>query len=515
MKRFLLSAFLCVLVSTIGYAQVFESNGLYFKPNINEPGVSGEAEVVKNPSGEEYTGSVYIPGEVVDPATGTVCNVYRSDRSAFMWSSVTDVIFGIKPVPGKVWDFSFSEDDSLEKMQFMHLVAAENKGVNNIINVGYKRKCIELFVRTDGDKRYLIVNKFNLFDADGKQLKPRLCIEVTGEFIEPDENNTFVLDENWRHDGQYCIVMPLGANDILAYIYGVDDKGNYVNIRTLTPKERTGLSVSSDGVEYAVLENAVVLTGSEEGKEFSGDVVIPATVEYAGKEYPVVKIAEAAFEGSAITSVVVPPTVTEIGYGAFKNCEQLEKADISQCGALVLSRTFVGCKALAEIRVPEGSRLSYAVEESGMYSIETVTDNEDVYEFRLATFNVFDIDGNVLPVRFRCGKTYAQENNGIYKFDRKDLYYTTGAGTQRYSGYIVAEFGSANQSRSEDYLNPLSTYFEMYVEEYSGIDEVAVPCGMAEEEWYNLQGVRVAPGGTAPGVYIVRQADKVRKVIRR
>ncbi|MCR4921681.1 MAG: leucine-rich repeat domain-containing protein, partial [Bacteroidaceae bacterium] len=55
----------------------------------------------------------------------------------------------------------------------------------------------------------------------------------------------------------------------------------------------------------------------------SGEMVIPATVVYEGVTYTVTKVTNNAFKNTAITSVTIPATVTNIGDRAFEGCNAL------------------------------------------------------------------------------------------------------------------------------------------------------------------------------------------------
>lgn len=58
--------------------------------------------------------------------------------------------------------------------------------------------------------------------------------------------------------------------------------------------------------------------GYESTLPYSGDVVVPATVTYEGKQYTVTSIGQRAFyECNDLTSVELPNTVTSIGENAF------------------------------------------------------------------------------------------------------------------------------------------------------------------------------------------------------
>ena len=90
-----------------------------------------------------------------------------------------------------------------------------------------------------------------------------------------------------------------------------------------------------DGIYYDFnatnLTATVTYRGSNSSSyadEYTGDVVIPATVNYDGKTYSVTSIGNGAFEYcSGLTSVTIPNSVTSIGEFAFSACSSLTKTN--------------------------------------------------------------------------------------------------------------------------------------------------------------------------------------------
>ena len=81
-------------------------------------------------------------------------------------------------------------------------------------------------------------------------------------------------------------------------------------------------TVTVDNIVYELLNNGTARLRN--GKSATGDVVIPAEVEYEGKKYPVVLIYQASFRwNTAITSVELPVSVSNIEQSAFAACTGL------------------------------------------------------------------------------------------------------------------------------------------------------------------------------------------------
>lgn len=131
---------------------------------------------------------------------------------------------------------------------------------------------------------------------------------------------TIVSAHDWAKNGIY-------------YVLGDDDTSVYVSFK--------GTSATSAANEY------------------SGDVVIPSTVELDGDIYTVTGISAKAFSGcNALTGVTIPTTVTELGSQLFNDCPALTKIVVEKgnpvynsdnnCNAIIetASNTLVyGCKA--------------------------------------------------------------------------------------------------------------------------------------------------------------------------
>lgn len=99
----------------------------------------------------------------------------------------------------------------------------------------------------------------------------------------------------------------------------------------LIASSASAVEVEIAGIWYDVMtkvKEATVIK-YKNGIMYSGDIVIPETVEYEGGVYSVTSIGNYAFEWcSGLTSVTIPNSVTSIGNGAFQFCSGLKKVII-------------------------------------------------------------------------------------------------------------------------------------------------------------------------------------------
>ena len=96
----------------------------------------------------------------------------------------------------------------------------------------------------------------------------------------------------------------------------------FLSLAVLLSLPMLAVEVEIDGINYklnAEAKQATVIAKSR-GK-YSGEVVIPESVEHEGSAYSVTSIGEYAFSYcSGLTSVTIPNSVTSIGYYAFSDC---------------------------------------------------------------------------------------------------------------------------------------------------------------------------------------------------
>ncbi|MBR1929235.1 MAG: leucine-rich repeat domain-containing protein [Paludibacteraceae bacterium] len=125
--------------------------------------------------------------------------------------------------------------------------------------------------------------------------------------------------------------------------------------------------VSIKGLRF-LIENGHAIVGRQD-KELSGDIIIPSSIEYEGQSYPVTGIVGpidthsysglssisadgAAFQGTAITSVTLPATITSINTCSFINCSYLKKVVLPETITSIGWGAFAYCSSLTEINMP-------------------------------------------------------------------------------------------------------------------------------------------------------------------
>ena len=80
--------------------------------------------------------------------------------------------------------------------------------------------------------------------------------------------------------------------------------------------------INNDGYSLSVIYQGT--SPSSYSNEYTGEIVIPETVTYSGKTYPVTRISPCAFEGcSNMTSLTIPNSITSIENYAFRGCSGL------------------------------------------------------------------------------------------------------------------------------------------------------------------------------------------------
>lgn len=113
---------------------------------------------------------------------------------------------------------------------------------------------------------------------------------------------------------------------------------------------------NGDGVTiyYNFINNGTELevTYMPNSEKYAGDIVIPETVSYEGKEYKVTRIGEQAFHGDDPTSIVIPNSVITIAKEAFNGCYKLTSVTIGNSVTTIEEKAFNTCRSLTSLTIP-------------------------------------------------------------------------------------------------------------------------------------------------------------------
>ena len=96
----------------------------------------------------------------------------------------------------------------------------------------------------------------------------------------------------------------------------------FLSLALLLSLPMLAVEVEIDGINYDLLSKAKRATViARSSGEYSGEVVIPESVEFNGISHSVTSIREGAFGYCfGLTSVTIPNSVTSIGNYAFAHC---------------------------------------------------------------------------------------------------------------------------------------------------------------------------------------------------
>lgn len=137
-----------------------------------------------------------------------------------------------------------------------------------------------------------------------------------------------------------------------------------------------------DGIYYNLSQDgnrAVVTYSSLQSNSYSGDVVIPATVEYQSRELTVRQIDNLAFVAcGGLKSVTLGENVVMIGTQAFSHCTGLQSVTLNEKLYSIGDYAFEYCSAMKSLGIPASTEeIGYGVFQltSGLISINVAPEN--------------------------------------------------------------------------------------------------------------------------------------------
>ena len=122
---------------------------------------------------------------------------------------------------------------------------------------------------------------------------------------------------------------------------------------TIMPLLANAEAVEINGIYYNLVGKSMQAEVTSNPNRYSGEVVIPATVEYEGSTYSVTSIGTGAFtDCDNMTSITIPNSITTIGEEAFYLCKGLRSIDIPNNVTSIKRLTFYGCSGLTSVTIP-------------------------------------------------------------------------------------------------------------------------------------------------------------------
>ena len=112
----------------------------------------------------------------------------------------------------------------------------------------------------------------------------------------------------------------------------------------------TFASVTINGIAYELNGTTATVVS---GGNYTGTIVIPASVTYDSVTYSVTNIGQRAFSGcTGLTSVTIGNSVTSIGMFAFYQCSSLTSVTIGNSVTSIGDAAFAACTGLTSLTIP-------------------------------------------------------------------------------------------------------------------------------------------------------------------
>ena len=117
-------------------------------------------------------------------------------------------------------------------------------------------------------------------------------------------------------------------------------------------KNVLGQTVIIDGISYTIKTDFCRVYKANNG--IGGNIVIPPTIDWLGKTYPVKYVDSSAFLNcNDLISIVLPEGVTNIEKKAFSGCTNLISVSLPSSLKFIETESFYECSSLNSINIPE------------------------------------------------------------------------------------------------------------------------------------------------------------------
>ena len=156
---------------------------------------------------------------------------------------------------------------------------------------------------------------------------------------------------------RYKYTEPFQANRTLTISAAAEKDGEWSPVNNFG-RRTVDSRFLNNNIYYQLVTNTlddVIEVSPRQTGTYEGDIVIPPTVDFAGKHYTVIRIGDEAFNNADnITSISLPNTITSIGYNAFYNCDKLYDITLPSSVKTIEASAFYYCHNLKNVSLNEG-----------------------------------------------------------------------------------------------------------------------------------------------------------------
>ncbi len=138
-------------------------------------------------------------------------------------------------------------------------------------------------------------------------------------------------------------------------------------------------TVEIDGIYYNLNPYEMTAGVSSNPNGYSGDIVIPAVVNYEGNNYDVTSIMSYAFDKcSELTAITIPNSVTSIGYSAFYECRSLISLTIPNSVTSIGGCAFYYCSSITTVNISNSVKTIGDCAFQGCTNLKSITIPDNV-----------------------------------------------------------------------------------------------------------------------------------------
>lgn len=255
------------------------------------------------------------------------------------------------------------------------------------------------------------------------------------------------------------------------------------------------------------------------GNQVEGVLVIPAVAFDGENEYSVTAIGKSAFiRCSLLSSITIPNSVIEIGENAFFGCFGLCVITIPDSVTVIGQYAFGCCFGLTSITIPNSITTIKKETFQDCRDLVSITIPDSVVEIgELAFYRCTSLTSVYIPesIATIVWGAFRRCNNitSVY-YGAKEPIESTYGGIFETDVYENATlYVPAMAVDKCKLIDPWKNFNSIEVYDLSGTEEIGagdLPC-----EVYTVAGVKVGDStdGLAPGIYIVRQGNDVKKIV--